>query len=58
MKMKQDPPLESLKRRDVRLRSPDPLVSSGIKRRSRSLAALDALNFFQAMPETKETVTQ
>jgi predicted MFS family arabinose efflux permease len=46
--MEQSFPLESLKEREVPVRPPDPLVAPGIKRRSRSLAALDTLNFFQA----------
>jgi predicted MFS family arabinose efflux permease len=46
--MEQSFPFESLKDRKVPVRPPDSLVAPGIKRRSRSLAALDALNFFQA----------
>jgi hypothetical protein len=41
-------PVKSLKDQEVAVQSLDLLVSSGIRRRSRSLAASDALNFFQA----------
>jgi MFS family permease len=46
--MEQSFPAESLNDGEVPMRFPNPLVPSGVKRRSRSLVALDALNFFQA----------